>query len=110
MQRDWGLEDRKRDALWPSWFAAFKTMADWDQYDVSTVIQDPWVREQLNRDGPRIALIPGNKTTTEMKDFIAQLGVAGVECHVIDGYEAQDIDHSGSWVDAAVAWLTPYMK
>ena len=65
------------------------------------------MREQLNADGARIALVPGKKTVAELGDFIRSLEEHGVAHDVVAGFEDDDIDRQGAWVDAALDWLAP---
>ena len=106
---EWGAEDLNRGASWGSWDIAFPKDEDFDAYDVAHLIKDPWVRDQLNYEAPRIAIIPGKKTVNELGDFTRLLDDAGVRHDVVSGFENEDIGREGDWVDAALNWLAPKM-
>ena len=106
VEREWGNEDLKRGARWGSFDAAFPNDSDWAPYAVDQLTQDPWTLEQLNSRGrPRVALLPGNKTSAELADFSEHLAERGVAHDVIEGFETADIGREGAWIAAAVKWL-----
>ena len=107
IERPWEVKDLERPSYWGSWNEAFPRDEDWTPYDVTQIIRDAWVREQLNADGARIALVPGKKTVAELGDFIRSLEEHGVAHDVVAGFEDDDIDRQGAWVDAALDWLAP---
>jgi len=107
IERPWEVKDLARPSHWGSWNEAFPRDEDWTPYDVTQIVRDAWVRDQLNADGSRIALVPGKKTVAELGDFIRSLEEYGVAHDVVAGFEGDDIDRQGAWVDAALEWLAP---
>lgn len=106
IERDWGVEDLARGASWESWEEAFPRDEDWHPYDVTRVARDQWVQRQLSSSATRIALVPGNKTVKELSEFSRQLADAGVPHDVLGGFENEEIDRQGPWIDSALEWLS----